>query len=267
MLPTGAGTSYYAVAVVKKSSNFTINTLKGARSCHTGYEKTSGWNVPVGYFIDSGRMSAVVCDIPKGVSDYFSKSCVPGVDELKYPSLCDLCKGNSNNGNQCGQDKYQDYNGAFRCLVDEGDVAFVKHSTVLDNSDDCISVIKMHFGTNLPAGRFGRRAAHAPAILQDGGAQGEDGRTDTGTPDYQLLCRDGTRADVTEWKRCNLARVPAHAVVVRPDVDGSLIYKMLHEGQQKYNSPSSSFQMFDSTRLQCQQLTVQRCHDRTTDDL
>ncbi|CAJ0923136.1 unnamed protein product [Ranitomeya imitator] len=41
-----------------------------------------------------------------------------------------------------------------------------------------ISVIKMHFGTNLPAGRFGGRTAHAPAILEDGGAQGEDGRTD-----------------------------------------------------------------------------------------
>ncbi|CAJ0928817.1 unnamed protein product [Ranitomeya imitator] len=47
---------------------------------------------------------------------------------------------------------------------------------------DYISVIKMHFGTNLPAGRFGGRTAHAPAILQDGGAQGEDGRTDIGTP-------------------------------------------------------------------------------------
>ncbi|CAJ0951915.1 unnamed protein product [Ranitomeya imitator] len=45
-----------------------------------------------------------------------------------------------------------------------------------------ISVIKMHFGMNLPAGRFGGRTAHAPAILQDGCAQGEDGRTDTGTP-------------------------------------------------------------------------------------
>ncbi|CAJ0967957.1 unnamed protein product, partial [Ranitomeya imitator] len=40
----------------------------------------------------------------------------------------------------------------------------------------------MHFVTNLPAGRFGERTAHAPAILQDGGAQGEDGRTDTGRP-------------------------------------------------------------------------------------
>ncbi|CAJ0963739.1 unnamed protein product [Ranitomeya imitator] len=43
-------------------------------------------------------------------------------------------------------------------------------------SIDYISVIKMHFGTNLPAGRFGGRTAHAPAILEDGGAQGEDGR-------------------------------------------------------------------------------------------
>ncbi|CAJ0948792.1 unnamed protein product [Ranitomeya imitator] len=43
-------------------------------------------------------------------------------------------------------------------------------------SGNYISVIKMHFGTNLPAGRFGGRTAHAPAILEDGGAQEEDGR-------------------------------------------------------------------------------------------
>ncbi|CAJ0955650.1 unnamed protein product [Ranitomeya imitator] len=55
-----------------------------------------------------------------------------------------------------------------------------------DVSDEgYISVIKMHFGTNLLAGRFGGRTAHAPAILQDGGAQGEDGRTDTGRPDQR----------------------------------------------------------------------------------
>ncbi|CAJ0964411.1 unnamed protein product [Ranitomeya imitator] len=46
---------------------------------------------------------------------------------------------------------------------------------------DYISVIKMHFGTNLPASRFGGRTAHAPAILEDGGAQGEDGRTPGGS--------------------------------------------------------------------------------------
>ncbi|CAJ0936676.1 unnamed protein product, partial [Ranitomeya imitator] len=44
-----------------------------------------------------------------------------------------------------------------------------------------ISVIKIHSGTNLPAGRFGGRTAHAPAILEDGGAQ-ERRRTDLGRP-------------------------------------------------------------------------------------
>ncbi|XP_069831195.1 melanotransferrin isoform X2 [Dendropsophus ebraccatus] len=209
----GAGTSYYAVAVVRKNSTITINSLKGTKSCHTGYEKTSGWNVPIGFLIDSGRMSAVACNIPKGVSDFFSESCVPGAEISSLPSLCDLCKGDNSNPSQCGTDKYQDYDGAFRCLVDGGDVAFVKHSTVLDNSD---------------------------------GKKSDSWAKDVLSSDYQLLCRDGTRAEVTEWKRCHLARVPAHAVAVRSDVDGSLIYQMLHEGQQKYNSPSSSFKMFDS---------------------
>ncbi|KAM3930230.1 melanotransferrin [Leptodactylus fuscus] len=222
----GAGTSYYAVAVVRKNSTITINTLRGTKSCHTGYEKTSGWNVPIGYLIDSGRMSAVACDITKGVSDFFSASCVPGAE--KYPALCDLCKGNSSE-TQCGQDKYQDYDGAFRCLVDGGDVAFVKHSTVLDNSD---------------------------------GKNSDPWAKDILSSDYKLLCRDGTYADVTEWKKCNLARVPAHAVVVRSDVDGSIIHKMLHEGQQKFNSPDSSFKIFDSTAYNAKNLLFR---DATTE--
>ncbi|XP_063772434.1 melanotransferrin isoform X2 [Pseudophryne corroboree] len=213
----GVGTSYYAVAVVWKNSNITINSLKGTKSCHTGLQKSSGWNVPIGFLIDSGRMSAMVCDIPKGVSSFFSKSCVPGADKSLYPSLCELCKGDGSGQNVCvanGQEMYQDYDGAFRCLVEGGDVAFVKHSTVPDNSDGMNS------------------AAWAKEVLSS---------------DYQLLCRDGSRADITGWRQCNLARVPARAVVVRPDVDGSLIYKALDEGQQKYNDLSSSFKMFDSS--------------------
>lgn len=52
--------------------------------------------------------------------------------------------------------------------------------------------------------------------------------------DFQLLCRDGSTAEVTDWRKCHLARVPAHAVVVRPDTDGSLIFQMLKQGQVDY---------------------------------
>lgn len=54
--------------------------------------------------------------------------------------------------------------------------------------------------------------------------------------DFQLLCRDGSRADITEWRRCHLAKVPAHAVVVRGDMDGGLVFQLLNEGQVRWHA-------------------------------
>ncbi|KAK2090929.1 hypothetical protein P7K49_030213 [Saguinus oedipus] len=62
------GTSYYAVAVVKRSSHVTIDTLKGVKSCHTGINRTVGWNVPVGYLVESGHLSVMGCDVLKGAA-------------------------------------------------------------------------------------------------------------------------------------------------------------------------------------------------------
>jgi melanoma-associated antigen p97 len=61
-----------------------------------------------------------------------------------------------------------------------GDVAFVKHTTVRENTD----------GRNRAEWARNRRS-----------------------DDYELLCNDGTRKDIDAWRTCNLGLVPSNAVV------------------------------------------------------
>nr|QHQ72351.1 melanotransferrin isoform 1 [Acipenser ruthenus] len=214
--------TYLAVAVVRKNNTeINMNNLKGKKSCHTGLSRTVGWNVPVGYLIDSGRMSVMDCNIPQAVSEFFSASCVPGAGVSGYsPSLCQLCIGDENGGTRCAknsqEERYADYSGAFRCLAEgAGDVAFVKHTTVADNTN----------GVN-------------PAVWAK----------DLKLNDFELLCRDGSRAAINSYAGCYLAKVPAHAVVVRPDTDGAEVFSMLQAGQRQFGSDHNiGFKMFDSS--------------------
>ncbi|XP_022090494.1 melanotransferrin-like [Acanthaster planci] len=218
---------YWGVAVVKRSSSFTINDLKGKKSCHTGYMRSAGWVVPIGFLINRGDIvSSHACDIPKAVGEFFSQSCVPGVLEpsnnpfnTNPDNLCALCKGQGENKCKPNHNEpYVGYDGAFRCLVeDSGDVAFVKHSTVPSNVNGDQS--------------------------WNSGVRKED---------YQLLCPDGTRKNIDDYRDCNLAKLPSHAVVTavgKTTTQRDAMKTVLKSGQDQFrfdNSPQGMFKMFDS---------------------
>ncbi|XP_042638357.1 lactotransferrin [Orycteropus afer afer] len=202
-------THYYAVAVVKKDTNFQLEQLGGKKSCHTGLGRSAGWNIPIGTLRPFLRWRGPPASLEAAVSKFFSKSCVPCTDGRRFPNLCDLCAGEGPNKCACSsQEPYFGYSGAFRCLQDGvGEVAFVKDSTVFENLPNKADRDK-----------------------------------------YELLCPDNTRKPVDQYETCHLGKVPSHAVVAR-SVNGKedLIWELLRLAQEKFGKGKASvFQLFAS---------------------
>ncbi|KAM4605122.1 serotransferrin-1-like [Polymixia lowei] len=206
-----SASSYYAVAVVKKNSGLNWSTLKGKRSCHTGLGKTAGWNIPMGLIYQETQD----CNFTK----YFVSGCAPGA-EPNSP-FCTQCAGSGKavgDDSKCkanADEQYYGYAGAFRCLVeDSGDVAFIKHTIVPENSD-------------------GKGPSWAQNVT---------------STDYALVCPGNAGSvPVTDYATCNLAKTPAHAVVTRPETRGEVV-RVLQELQVKFGTSGSdaSFRMFES---------------------
>ncbi|WP_289449375.1 hypothetical protein, partial [Klebsiella pneumoniae] len=154
------------------------------------------------------------CDFTK----FFSSGCAPGADPTS--PFCTQCVGSRKtvgDESKCkasADEQYYGYAGAFRCLVEgAGDVAFIKHTIVGENSDG-----------NGPTWAAGVNSA-----------------------DYELICPGKGPVPVSDFLSCNLAKVPAHAVVTRPESRGDVV-RVLQDQQAKFgNSGSdSSFRMFQS---------------------
>ena len=198
---------YSAVAVVKTTnSDITWQTLKGKKSCHTAVDRTAGWNIPMGLLYNENNSS---CDFGK----FFSAGCAPGAPAGS--PLCKLCNGPPrHNCLPNSNEIYYGYNGAFRCLIEAGDVAFVKEVTALDNT-----------GPNKPAWA-----------------------SSYGPDDFQLLCLNGERRPINDHANCHLAKVPTHGVVTRPE-RAEAVRSTLLEQQENYGNSGLKkdlFQMFHS---------------------
>uniref|UniRef100_A0A8C6RUN0 Inhibitor of carbonic anhydrase n=1 Tax=Nannospalax galili TaxID=1026970 RepID=A0A8C6RUN0_NANGA len=195
---------YYVVAVVKKSdADITWKSLRSKKSCHTAVGTSAGWNIPMGLIYNQTGS----CKF----DEFFSHSCAPGSNPDSR--LCALCGGSDNPAHMCAPNSHERYygsSGALRCLVEKGDVAFMKHPTVLQNTD----------GKN-------------PEVWAKGLKQ----------EDFQLLCLDGTRKPVTEAQSCHLARVPNRAVVSRKD-KADFVRRVLFNQQELFGRNGFEYMMF-----------------------
>lgn len=112
----------------------------------------------------------------------------------------------------------------YRCLAENrGDVAFVKHSAVFENTD----------GNNSDSWASRLRSE-----------------------DFQLLCPNGARAEVSQFAECHWGRVPARAIMVHPDTNPLAVYGLLDKAQDFFgddNNPNG-FRMFNSTEFDGQDL-------------
>uniref|UniRef100_A0A3Q3FCU5 Serotransferrin n=1 Tax=Kryptolebias marmoratus TaxID=37003 RepID=A0A3Q3FCU5_KRYMA len=169
-----------SVAVVTNSS-LDVRSLRGHRSCHSGFRWTAGWSLPLGFMLSRNYLSwSKERPLSRAdVGDFFASSCVPGAAAMA-PALCSLCRGQKSfirqKNNYCEtshSETFYSNQGALRCLRSgTGDVAFVDHLAI--------------------------EAIEASERDQ-----------------FRLLCPDGTQAPLSHFRSCNLGRGPGGGMVTR----------------------------------------------------
>ena len=207
---------YYAVAVVKRTDLSTnLWNLRTKRACGTSIGDMAGWHVPVNYLISIKELYVRNCMIPKIAGEYFGRSCIPGALDPDYNtlmtnprSLCLRCY--SKGSDYCSKSQREYFygdSGAFRCINEGmGDVAFVRHTSVVPNTD-------------------GRNVDQWARPLRQ--------------TDFELLCKDGRRKSIEKYADCHLMKVPARVIMSsgsRTQIQHEYLWNMLNYAQQLFGS-------------------------------
>ncbi|XP_075710155.1 serotransferrin-like isoform X1 [Rhinoderma darwinii] len=216
--------SLYALAVTKKSMKaVTLLDLGGRRSCHGNMYSPAGWLLLSRYTVRAPVNETWDCDINSAYENYFWKGCMPGAER----GLCKVCVGWEEGGKVNGRcaanhdERYYGNMGALRCLVGDpggrsyGDVAFLEHHSLQEN----IAYLE--------------RSGWAHGLRPS---------------DFELLCPNGERVPVTEWKNCNLGVIPPSIVMTRPVITAK-IYELLMKSQEYLRQSNNlHFQLFRSVQ-------------------
>ena len=167
--------TYYSVAVVRSGSGINLNNLQGARSCHSSVGSSSGWNQPISQLLRDRRLNIIDCNNHvKSAALLFGSMCAPDALNRQFnptgdnpSSVCDLCQGTNGNTFCTNQDPYAGNLGALMCLYNKGDIAFVRHTALIE--------LQMRDPT-FPIDQF------------------------------QLLCTNGQRVQWQQFQQCNWVR-------------------------------------------------------------
>ncbi|NXI23159.1 TRFE2 protein, partial [Sterrhoptilus dennistouni] len=173
------GNCVFAVAIAKRGT-LDIQSLRGVRSCHNGARWTSGWNIPLGFLLARNYLSWDEAQpLSQAISEYFNASCIPGVG-VAAPQLCALCQG--------------------------------QKSYVRDRNHFCETSSNEPFYDSEGAFRCLKDGVADVAFLDHlrimSAAESEE-------QEYELLCPDGSTAELSKYRTCNLGRGPGRAIVTR----------------------------------------------------
>ncbi|KAK0146454.1 Serotransferrin [Merluccius polli] len=214
-------TEYYvvAVALVKRTTrNIFMGNLGGRRSCHGHMYSPAGWLLPYTHNLSLGHNESFPCNPNKAYNNVFWKGCLPG----SQGNLCKVCMGGTGEAatKRCADnhnERYYGNMGALRCLVGDasgksyGDVAFLEQHNLESN------IISL------------RWTGWAEGWLSS---------------DFELLCPDGGRAQLSDWESCNLGVIPPNTVMTRP-VLAARVYDFLMKSQETLLA-NREFQIFQS---------------------